>query len=141
MSLYFQEIELMKIGITGASGMLGTALIQELSKYHQIFATSRVRKPKIALSNWDKFDLTDDLALISWLEQTKPEVVIHCAAKIGVDQCEEYEFYSKKLHADTTKVLANHLALHNKKLIYISSDSVFNGQKKHPMLSQTKLIL
>ena len=58
----------MKIGITGASGMLGTALLSLLSKSHEVFATSRNKGLEENNIKWDCFDLTDFELLNIWLK-------------------------------------------------------------------------
>jgi len=120
----------MRIGITGASGMLGTALVSHMSKSHKIFATSRSRGVEGQNIDWDCFDLTDVMLLNDWLERSKPNLVIHCAAIVNVDNCESNVELAIKLHVKTTEVIANYLHSNNGRLIYISTDSVFNGEKQ-----------
>ena len=76
----------MKIGITGASGMLGTELLSRLSKTHKIFATSRSKGFEGQNIEWSCFDLTDANFLNNWLEASQPDLVIHCAAIVNVDE-------------------------------------------------------
>ena len=120
----------MRIGITGASGMLGGVLATHLSKTHEIFATSRSKGVENKNIKWNCFDLTDIVLLNKWLEKTKPDMVIHCAAIINVDLCEESFDLAMQLHFETTKVIASYLGRNNAKLIYISTDSVFDGEKQ-----------
>ena len=120
----------MRIGVTGASGMLGSALIARLSRHYKIFATSRNQGIESKSINWDCFDLTDLELLNKWLDKVKPDVVIHCAAIVNVDLCEENSNLATQLHYKTTKVMANYLNQNNGKLIYISTDSVFDGEKQ-----------
>jgi len=120
----------MKIGITGASGMLGTALVSRLSKIHAIFATSRSKGAEGQNIEWSCFDLTDTTLLNKWLETNKPDVVIHCAAIVNVDLCEDNVKLATKLHIETTEVMANYLDSNGGRLIYISTDSVFDGEKQ-----------
>jgi dTDP-4-dehydrorhamnose reductase len=122
----------MRIGITGASGMLGTALASHLSKSHQIFATSRNKGVEGQNIEWDCFDLTDTALLNQWLEETRPDIIIHCAAIINVDACEDSVEIATRLHVETTKIMANYLDTNNGRLIYISTDSVFDGKKQDP---------
>jgi dTDP-4-dehydrorhamnose reductase len=120
----------MKIGITGASGMLGTALVRRLSKSNKVFATSRSVGVEGKGIEWDCFDLTDIPLLNKWLNKVKPDVVVHCAAIVNVDLCEENVDLATKLHVETTKTMADYLDSNNAKLIYISTDSVFDGEKQ-----------
>jgi dTDP-4-dehydrorhamnose reductase len=129
----------MRIGVTGASGMLGTTLVTHLSKLHKVFATSRSKGIEGKDIEWDCFDLTDIKLLNKWLDRVKPNVVIHCAAIVNVDLCEENFDLATKLHVETTKVMSNYLNRNNGRLIYISTDSVFDG-KKHGSYSESDLV-
>jgi dTDP-4-dehydrorhamnose reductase len=120
----------MKVGITGASGMLGSALITHLSKSYRVFATSRERGVEGKNIKWDCFNLTDIILLTEWLETIRPDVVIHCAAITNVDLCEDNVKLATKLHIETTELIANFLDSYGGRLIYISTDSVFDGEKQ-----------
>jgi len=122
----------MRIGVTGASGMLGTALVAHLSKLHKVFATSRGKGIEGKDIEWDCFDLTNIQLLNKWLDRVKPNVVIHCAAIVNVELCEENFVLATKLHVETTKVMSNYLNSITGRLIYISTDSVFDGKKNKP---------
>ena len=124
----------MRIGVTGASGMLGTALIDELTNKHQVFATSKGKGYEKEGVQWEYFDLTNLQKIDRWLVDTDPDVVVHCAAMVNIDECENNVEFAKNLHIDTTRKLANYLKQRNKKLIYISTDSVFNGKKNEPYI-------
>lgn len=122
----------MRIGITGASGMLGTSLVSHLSKRHDMFATSRGKGIEGQNIEWNCFDLTNAALLNQWLEEVRPDMIIHCAAIINVDACEDNVEIATRLHVETTKIIANYLDANNGRLIYISTDSVFDGKKQDP---------
>jgi dTDP-4-dehydrorhamnose reductase len=122
----------MRIGITGASGMLGTSLVSHLSKRHDMFATSRGKGIGGQNIEWNCFDLTNAALLNQWLEEVRPDMIIHCAAIINVDACEDNVEIATRLHVETTKIMANYLDANNGRLIYISTDSVFDGKKQDP---------
>ena len=102
----------MRIGITGASGMLGTALVIHLSKSHEIFATSRGKGVEGENIEWDCFNLTNTALLNKWLNKVKPDIVIHCAAIVNIDLCEDNVELATKLHVETTKIIVNYLCHH-----------------------------
>jgi dTDP-4-dehydrorhamnose reductase len=129
----------MKVGVTGASGMLGTALISHLSKSYRVFATSRGKSLEGKNINWDCFNLTDATLLNEWLQKINPDIVIHCAAIISVDFCEDNPNLAKKLHIEATEVILNYLDSKGARLIYISTDSVFDG-KKHGSYRESDLV-
>ena len=116
-----------KIAVTGASGMLGTAILDHLMEEYDIFATSRSIGYKTEKINWQIFDLLDNEKLVNWLKNKRPEVVIHCAAIVDVDQCEKEPVKARNLHVNTTKTIADVISQWRGRLIYISTDSVFDG--------------
>ena len=120
----------MNIGITGASGMLGTALISRLSKSHKIFATSRGKGLEGEHIHWNCFDLTDSNALRKWMSDSDLDLLIHCAAIVNVDLCEKNSRQATALHFETTRVIAEFLEASNGRMIYISTDSVFDGKQQ-----------
>jgi dTDP-4-dehydrorhamnose reductase len=120
----------MKVGVTGASGMLGTSLIAHLSEKHKVFATSRSKGIEGNNIQWDCFDLTDIVLLNEWLQKSKLDLVIHCAAIVNVDACEENVELATELHVETTKAMTDYLDSRDARLIYISTDSVFDGEKQ-----------
>ncbi len=71
------------------------------------------------------FDLTDLEALSAVLEEVNPNLIIHAAAIVNLKTCEQDFPLAKRLHADVSRQLAKFDA----KIIYISTDSVFNGIK------------
>ncbi len=126
----------MKVGITGASGMLGTALIDILAGQHEVFSTARSQGIEEKHTQWECFDLTDLRQLDDWLTEVKPDVIVHCAAIVNVDECEKNKKSSIQLHVDTTEVIANYLDKNNGQLVYISTDSVFDGNNKEPYIEK-----
>lgn len=122
----------MRIGVTGASGMLGTELVSRLSTERKVFATSRNKGIESKNIKWSCFDLSNIGLLNKWLNEIKPDLIIHCAAIINLDFCEENVELTTQLHVETTRVISNYLSLNNGRLIYISTDSVFDGKKIGP---------
>lgn len=118
----------MKVLITGATGMLGTALRDHLGRDFELFYTSTGSK-EIKSRNYFPLDLTvnDYSKEISKIE---PDIIIHCAAITNVNTCETNKELADKVNADSVKKLLN--ASHDStRLIYISSDAVF-GDKRAP---------
>jgi len=129
----------MKIGVTGASGMLGSAIIKGLSVEHEIFATSRSKGHSPYNVKWDCFDLTDSKKLARWLVDTDVDLVIHCAAMIDVDKCEDSFIEATKINSESTRVLSANLDSLGKKLIYISTDAAFDGKKEGAYIESDKV--
>lgn len=122
----------MKVLITGASGLLGTALVDHLADDFEVVGVSR--KPGFCPKHvsWVLADLLDLSETSKLLQRIQPQAVIHCAALVNVDLCEKDGYVADQLHRRTTEVIVKTLAKWNGRLIYISTDSVFNGRKDDP---------
>ncbi len=122
----------MRVAVTGASGMLGTALISELSNFFDIFATSRTMGVEKDGVNWSCFDLSNPVLLSNWLFSSQPNVIIHCAAIVNVDSCEESPSSAYQLHANVVSIINGYIKKNSGYLIYISTDSIFDGKSLFP---------
>ena len=121
-----------KILITGASGMLGSEIIEQLDNKYSIIATTHEKGLNEVLPDFkmveSKIDITEarDIAKLMFF---KPQFIIHCAAYTDVDGCETNWNRCWRVNVDGTKnicVVAKEL---NVPLIYISTDFVFDGRK------------
>ena len=118
-----------KLLIIGGSGLLGSTLIQYALDKYQIHAT--YNKNEILLGNISstKIELLDDRSkIIHLIQDLKPDVVVHTAAHPRVDICEKNPKIADTLHIDITKNITAICKEVNSKLIYISTDAVFEGQ-------------
>ena len=128
----------MKVFVTGVGGQLGHDIINELYKRgHEgigsdIAATYSGIADGSAVTTAPYFpmDITDPDCVASVLAQVKPDAVIHCAAWTAVDMAEEDELVEKvrAVNAGGTQNIANVCKALNCKMMYISTDYVFNGQ-------------
>ena len=113
-----------KIVITGANGMLGSALCKVYHENHQIYAFHRDSKCYPPCTKDYNLDLTSKGKLEWILHSIKPDLVIHCAALINLDLCEE-----KPEFAYNTNVVLTENVLkacpEGTKFIYISTDQVY----------------
>lgn len=114
--------------ITGANGMLGANLCTMYAKENEVFATDKNIPDFLGCHNF-KLDITDekDLKLVG---QINPDMIIHCAALVNVDYCDEHPEEALKVNCAGTKKLAREsVAVRGAdcRFIYISSDAVFDG--------------
>lgn len=132
----------MKFFVTGVNGQLGHDVMNELSsrgyvgigsdiapEYSGVQDGSSVTKmPYISL------DITDKEAVAHTLKETAPDVVIHCAAWTAVDLAEDTDKQDtvKRINADGTQYIASACKELNCKMIYLSTDYVFDGQGTTP---------
>lgn len=134
----------MKILITGSGGMLGTDICQVLSDTgkHLIYGLdNRVLasgNDKI-LDGFIKADITEEKDLLKSMTGLKPELVIHTAAYTDVDSCELNKEKAEHVNALGTKNVALVCRETDSTLFYISTDYVFDGQKKEPYTEDDRL--
>ena len=109
-----------KVMVTGGAGQLGYDVIKELTSrgYKDIYA------PTI-----EELDLTDKEAVDKAFEEQKPDLVIHCAAYTAVDAAEENYDAAHNINVNATRYISENCSKLNSKLIYISTDYVFDGAK------------
>lgn len=126
----------MKVFVTGVGGQLGYDVMNELAKRgHECVGSDIVPKEKISLPfAYVQLDITDKLAVEKAIDEMHPDAVIHCAAWTAVDAAED-EANRPKVYAinvDGTKYIAETCQKVDCKMVYISTDYVFNGEGTEP---------
>lgn len=132
----------MKVFVTGVAGQLGHDVMNELAargyegigsdlapSYNGVMdGTAVTEMPYVSL------DITDASAVEKTLLTVKPDVVVHCAAWTAVDLAEDEDKQEKvrAINADGTKHIADVCKTLNCKMVYISTDYVFDGQGTTP---------
>ena len=107
----------MKVMVTGSNGQLGTDLCKELSK----------RNIEVIGADIDRLDITDKQAVNAFMDEQKPDAVIHLAAYTAVDKAEEDKETCTRLNVEGTENIAEYCGKNNIKIIYTSTDYVFGG--------------
>ena len=118
-----------KILIIGGSGFVGSYIIKHLPVDWEKFCT--YNSNQILSSNLQSFkiDLLDNpKEIVTLIQNTKPDYIVHTVAFPSVDYCEEKPMIADKLHVDATKIIANASAEINSKLLFLSTDAVFEGK-------------
>ena len=110
--------------------MLGKDIVEILSNNIDcsVYGFSRTVNPRFSDDHQVIGDLTDLKFLSSSLDEINPDVIIHCAAIVNVDECETNKRVAETLHRDVTELLARYKS-GSTRFIHISTDSVFDGQK------------
>lgn len=126
-----------KILLLGAAGMLGTALVKEASLRND-FALC----PADITDTEIKLDITDSVALQKIIEKTKPDIVINCVAIIDHKLCDSDPGLAYRVNARPSAILAQMANTYGFKLVYISTDGYFHGDKdkKHPESAPVTLL-
>ncbi|MFC1863534.1 dTDP-4-dehydrorhamnose reductase [Thermodesulfobacteriota bacterium] len=111
----------MKILLLGGSGMLGRDCKKVLEPDYEVIAPD---KNELDIISWD--------VVIENLNQMSPDIILNCAGFTDVDACETEDFLVRKVNVEGPRNLAQGSARFNSRLVHISSDYVFNGQKSVP---------
>lgn len=132
----------MKVFVTGVCGQLGHDVMNELYKRGHFGVGSDIHeeysgvqdKSAVTLMPYEKLDITDAQAVENVITQVNPDVVVHCAAWTAVDAAEDEENIPKvrAINVNGTQNIANVCKKLDCKMIYISTDYVFNGQGTEP---------
>lgn len=112
----------MKVLVTGVKGQLGYDVVAELE---------RCGLEAIGV-DIDEMDITDASSVDSVIRQAAPDAVIHCAAYTAVDAAEDNEEMCRRVNATGTENIARVCAALDIKMIYISTDYVFDGTGERP---------
>ena len=115
--------------ITGVSGMLGSNLAHYFRGKYEVLGLYCSHAVVIDGVRTQKGDILSAGPLKRIVEEFSPEVVIHCASLTDVDFCESHRELTRKVNVLGTRAVADTIAGANANLIYISSDSVYDGGK------------
>ncbi|MDY5704171.1 MAG: dTDP-4-dehydrorhamnose reductase [Lachnospiraceae bacterium] len=132
----------MKVLVTGVAGQLGHDVMNELDK-NGIQGVGTDLKPEYAgiqdgsavtKAPYISLDITDRDAVLDAVKELNPDVIIHCAAWTAVELAEDEDKQPlvKKINVDGTQNLADAAKVVDAKMVYISTDYVFNGQGTEP---------
>lgn len=112
----------MKVLVTGVKGQLGYDVVNELEKRGHIAIGTDI----------EEMDITDKSSVDSVIKENTPEAVIHCAAYTAVDAAEDNAELCRKINAEGTQNIADVCKELDIKMIYISTDYVFDGEGERP---------
>ena len=112
----------MKVLVTGVKGQLGHDVVLELEK----------RGHRAIGVDVEEMDITDAEMVRQVMEETAPDAVIHCAAYTAVDAAEDNVSLCRRINAEGTANIARACRDLDCKMMYISTDYVFNGRGERP---------
>ncbi len=124
----------MRILITGASGLLGLNVALEAAPHHTVFGVAHTTP--IAASAFETLvvnlvepDAGAGSPLDRLLAQTRPDWVIHCAALANLEVCEKDPDLAWRINTEVPEKLARLVARGGARLLHVSTDAVFDGQR------------
>lgn len=112
----------MKILVTGFTGQLGFDVVKMgISQGLEMVGVGMV-----------DFDITDEQAVLAAVSRIRPDAIVHCAAYTAVDKAEDDVDLCRWVNVDGTRYLAEAAKTINAKMMYISTDYVYDGQGTEP---------
>ncbi len=112
---------MMRFLVTGASGQLGSAVVDRLSAVGVVCAVTR-----------DELDITRDAEVARVFRDTRPDVVVNCSAYNHVDQAEDQPSQALNVNAFGVLTLARAARATGAVLVHYSTDFVFDGETSRP---------
>lgn len=112
----------MKVLVTGTKGQLGYDVVNELEK----------RGHTAVAVDIEEMDITDAVSVERVITEAEVEAVIHCAAYTAVDAAEDNVEICRRVNAEGTENIAKVCKKLDLKMIYISTDYVFDGESERP---------
>ena len=138
----------MRVFVTGVAGQLGHDVMNELAKRgHEGIGTDLAPEysgvadgSAVTTMPYVSLDITDAEAVERVLKEVKPDAVVHCAAWTAVDLAEDEDKVEKvrAINAGGTENIAKVCKKLDCKLLYLSTDYVFDGQGSEPWLADCK---
>mgnify|MGYP004474008359 CR=1 FL=1 len=132
----------MKVFVTGVGGQLGHDVVNELCSRNHEAVGSDIQENYSGIQDgsavvtvpYVQLDITDRDAVQKVIEELKPDVIIHCAAWTAVDAAEDEENQPKvhAINAVGTENIADAAKAVDAKMLYLSTDYVFDGQGNRP---------
>ena len=132
----------MKVFVTGVAGQLGHDVMNELaSRGYTGVGTDLAESYSgiqdgtyVTMAEYVSLDITNKEAVMNTIKSVKPDVVVHCAAWTAVDLAEDEDKQSKvkAINVDGTQNIADACKEIDAKMVYISTDYVFDGQGTEP---------
>ena len=130
----------MKIFVTGVAGQLGHDVVNELVRRGHTAIGSDLAPQYSGIADgsavttcpYASLDITDEAAVVQVLTEVAPDVVVHCAAWTAVDLAEDQAEKVRAINAGGTGNIARVCKTLDCKMLYISTDYVFDGQGEAP---------
>ena len=118
-----------RIVVLGAGGRLGAALARDYAAHHEVLAWGR-----------QDADLSQPDRVADMVRNAEPDMVINSAAMTNVDECEKERAKSELINAMAPGAIAEAASEVGARLIHISTDYVFSGEKIAPYGEEADLL-
>lgn len=130
----------MKVFVTGVCGQLGHDCVNELTKRGYEAVGSDIQpiysgiadESAVTTAPYVQLDITDRDAVQKVIRELRPDAIIHCAAWTNVDGAEDKQDIVHQINAVGTQNIADAAKAVDAKMLYLSTDYVFDGQGERP---------
>lgn len=120
----------LRILITGASGLLGGHLCLAAQRSGEVSGAYLSHRTLVPGVQPLQFDLSDESNIAKQLNEVRPQIIMH-AAVLQVDACERDPALAERINVRASRRLAEWCAEANARMLYVSSDLVFDGKRGH----------
>ena len=119
----------MRVLIIGASGFIGRYVSRRLvASGHTVFSTYNSRPPLDDGASWHRVEITDPAVMDALFSLAQPEVVVHLAAVADVGTAERNPHVAMDVNATATETIARLCERYAARLVFMSTEYVFDGQ-------------
>jgi dTDP-4-dehydrorhamnose reductase len=120
----------LKVLLTGGSGLLGQYLNISLSSKYELITTYYSEKRNCINYNYRKLNLENNSEIIRLFNEIKPDIIIHAGGVSNSNIADELgKELTYKINAEAAKIISDLCNQNNTKLIYISTDLVYDGEQ------------
>ena len=115
--------------ITGVSGLLGSNLARFFKTKYEILGLYNEHKIKLGDIKLANCNLLNTGNIKNVMREFSPGIIVHCAAMTNIDECERNQGLARHVNVTVTKDIVDSIGQNDTYLIYISTDSVYEGSK------------
>jgi dTDP-4-dehydrorhamnose reductase len=119
----------MRVLITGVSGFLGRQLARRLQGQHALLGTYREHAVALDGCATAALDIADADGVRALCRDFRPEVIVHTAVRGDVEHCQRHPEEAHRINVEGTAHVAQAAAAVGARLIYLSTDQVYDGEK------------
>lgn len=115
--------------IIGGSGLVGRALIKRIKDIAKVYATYNTTRIDLEGAKFYQLDVRDANQVNDFVKEIQPGILIHAAAKRNTRYCEKNPEEAYRVNVEGTRNIVKACKNMNAKMVFISSDQVFDGTK------------